>query len=194
MRARARRGGGRGGTGLVVMADVVAEGRLELTAGDGEQVVQALSAHGPYPTFREHGARGARTGVRSVLMPAEAMMASKAAVNLVSRSRRRRRSDGRGLPCRLRSCEPPGRPSDRRVRCNAEHMDDPAVQFDHEQHVITTEQHGVDGEKVSGQDAGRLGTEEIRPARALAAGGRRKPRAGAARRRRCLSRRICRAS
>ena len=41
------------GTRLVVVADVVAQDRAELMAGDGEHMVQAVPAHGPHPTFRE---------------------------------------------------------------------------------------------------------------------------------------------
>jgi hypothetical protein len=35
------------------------------------------------------------------------------------------------------------------------------MDLDHEQHVVATEQHGVDGEEVGGQDQLRLGMEEL---------------------------------
>ena len=51
------------GAGLVVVADVVGQDQLKLTTGDGEEMVRALSAHGPHPAF------GERVGVRRQLHP-----------------------------------------------------------------------------------------------------------------------------
>ena len=78
-------------TGPVVLLDVVAENRLELTARNGEELVQALPTDCPHPAFSELVGPGAWTGVRAASMPAEAITASKLTVNLVSRSRTKKR-------------------------------------------------------------------------------------------------------
>ena len=54
-----------------------------------------------------------------------------------------------------------GGPGAIRVGGHAEEVHDPAFDLDHEEHVVTTEQHGVDGEEVGCQDQsppGRGGT------------------------------------
>ncbi len=47
------------GTGLVVVTNVIAKERLELTARRHEEMVQAVLADGPYPTLGE-GVRARR--------------------------------------------------------------------------------------------------------------------------------------
>jgi hypothetical protein len=49
------------------------------------------------------------------------------------------------------------------MRGYAEEMDSPAPQLDHEEHIEPLEKDGIDGEKVGGQDASRLGSEELGP-------------------------------
>jgi hypothetical protein len=52
-------------------------------------------------------------------------------------------------------------------------VDDASLQFDHEQHVVTTEEHGIDMEEVGGHDAFGLGREELAPGRTRSSGSRR---------------------
>lgn len=42
-------------------------------------------------------------------------------------------------------------------------MYDASLHFDHEQHVVTLEQHGVDAEEEGGHDSRRLVLEELGP-------------------------------
>jgi hypothetical protein len=127
------------------------------------------------PTQRSANAfaLGARTGVHTTLMPAEAMTVSKAAVNFVQVTKEEAELTspllqlGNQVACHL------GHPGPVGVGGHTEDVHGPAVQFDDEQHVVTPQRHGVYGEKVSCPDARGLGVEELRPARPLAAGGRR---------------------
>ena len=54
-----------------------------------------------------------------------------------------------------------------------EDVDDASLQFDHEQHVVATEEHGIDMEEVGGHDAFGLGREELAPGRTRSSGSRR---------------------
>jgi hypothetical protein len=51
-----------------------------------------------------------------------------------------------------------------RVGGDARQMDPPDAVFNEDEHVDASEQHGVDGEEVTGQDACGLGFEELGPA------------------------------
>jgi hypothetical protein len=74
-------------SGPVVRAHALAKHRLELTARHDEELVQAVLSGCPHPTLGERVGDWRLTGVRTTLIPAEAMTASKLVVNLVSRSR-----------------------------------------------------------------------------------------------------------
>ena len=78
--------------GLVVVTQVLAKHPLKLTARQDQEVVQAVLSGGPHPALGDAFATGVCTGVRTTLMPVEAMTASKLAVNFVSRSRTRKRN------------------------------------------------------------------------------------------------------
>ena len=109
-------------------------------------------------------ALGALTGHLMTRAPSEANTASKAAVNLASQSRPKNLRESplsSRSPTRLRHL---GGPWAVGVPGHTEDMDDPALHFDRKEHRELGEPHGVDGEKVCGQDAFGLGTEELGPA------------------------------
>ena len=54
-----------------------------------------------------------------------------------------------------------GDPRAGRVGRHAGEVHDAALDLDHEEHVVTTEQHAVDGKEVGAQDQLRLGTQEL---------------------------------
>ena len=131
------------------------------------------------PSVRRTRSRsGQRTGVRIVSAPIEAKTSSKLAVNLVSRSRTRKRIR---RPASSRSGAEVaghlGHPGAVGVGGDAEEVDDAAFDFDHEQHVVAAQQHGVDGEEVGGHDALGLGAEELGPGRTSSPWRGRKPMA-----------------
>lgn len=102
-------------------------------------------------------------GVRMVPAPIEAKTWSKLATNFVFRSRIKTVPSGR-LPRGLRrSHERPGYRRTVRLGRGPEQVRDAPFDFDHEQHVVAPQQHGVDGEEVGGDDAPSLGAEELGP-------------------------------
>ena len=73
-----------GSVGVVVL-DVLLQHRCEVARSGNQEVVEAFPAQGSDEPFRDRVR--ARTGVRMIRMSAAARTASKAAVNLLSRSR-----------------------------------------------------------------------------------------------------------
>jgi hypothetical protein len=69
-----------------------------------------------------------------------------------------------------------GHPGAARIRGAASEMDAAASEFEEEEHVEAAQRQRLDGEKVAGEHAGRLLTQELPPARACTP--RRRPRAG----------------
>src|ERR1039458_8966094 len=132
-------------------------------------MVQAVLADGPYPAFGERvrsrrphrradglGADRSEDRVKAghELRVAVSYEEAEATVTLFER--------GGKIASDL------GGPRPGRVGSHAEDVHDAALDLDHEEHVVTTEQHAVDAEEVSCQDDLGLGVEELRPARALA--------------------------
>jgi hypothetical protein len=76
----------------VEMVDVLAQHCGEVTRSGDQELVEAFAPQGADEAFPMAFARGARTGVRMMRMSAPANTASKAAVNLVSRSRIKKRN------------------------------------------------------------------------------------------------------
>lgn len=98
-------------------------------------------------------------------MPTEANTASNDEVNLASRSRTKKRSlrpACSSSPAKLR--RDLGHPCLVRVGTYAEEVQDPTLDLEHEEDVVAPEQDGLDGEEVGGQEALRLGPEELHPA------------------------------
>src|SRR5512132_3874772 len=96
---------------------------------------------------------GARLGVLTIRMPALRNTSSNEPVYLLSRSRISKR-----VPWSMRS-----RPRLRAggVSRAADEPDASAFVRDQEQHVVAAQKHALDGEDVAGDDAGRLGAEEL---------------------------------
>jgi hypothetical protein len=92
---------------LVVMGRVDTEHSLQVFASEDEQPVETLATDAANPSFRVRlRARGA-DWVRMISMPSERKTSSKAALNLLSRSRMRKRGDmfcSDRVMSRLRAC------------------------------------------------------------------------------------------
>ena len=91
----------------VVMLDVLVQYKVEVAWSGDQEVVEAFLAQGADEAFRDRVARGARIGVRMTRMSVPVKTASKAAVNLLSRSRIRNRNWSARSPrsiSRLRAC------------------------------------------------------------------------------------------
>jgi hypothetical protein len=90
-----------------VVQRVGAEDMLEMTAADDQQPVEAFAAHAADSALACARARGACTGALITPMPSERKTSSKSRVNLLSRSRIKKRT---GTPwssrrmIRLRAC------------------------------------------------------------------------------------------
>src|SRR4051794_14500578 len=106
-------------------------------------------------------ARGACGGVLMTSMSAAVNTVSKTAVNLVSRSRSRNRSESarwsRSIS-RFRACL--GYPRAGGVSAHPDDVDLAGRQLQEEQHVDPSEEHRVDGEEITRQDAVGLGAQE----------------------------------
>jgi hypothetical protein len=80
---------------LHVVSDVSLEYSLEVPTTVDQDVVEALSAHGPDERSANAFARGARIGVRMMRTPSVRSTSSNGPENLASRSRRRNRTPER---------------------------------------------------------------------------------------------------
>ena len=91
----------------VVVLDVLAQHRREVARSGDQEMVEAFTAQGADEAFRDRVRSRCPTGVRMMRMSAPAKTASKAAVNLLSRSRIRNRNRAARSPrsmSRLRAC------------------------------------------------------------------------------------------
>src|SRR4051794_2102591 len=92
---------------VVVVRGVGGEDCRQVPFADDEHPISALPAGGAHPAFAKALARGACGGVLITSIPAAVKTVSKAAVNLVSRSRSRNRNESarwsRSIS-RLRAC------------------------------------------------------------------------------------------
>jgi hypothetical protein len=77
---------------VVVVPQVLVEDPLKMVTTPDQHPVQTLLSYRPYPRSANALAFGAWTGVLMIWVPSEANTSSKARVNLLSRSRMRRRS------------------------------------------------------------------------------------------------------
>jgi hypothetical protein len=92
---------------IVVVALEVAQHCCSVSSVDDQKTVEQFTADGADEAFGDRVRRGARTGVLMIWMSMVANTASKAAVNLLSRSRMRNRNSrwasSRSMT-RLRAC------------------------------------------------------------------------------------------
>ena len=119
---------------------------------------------------------GARTGVLMIWMPSLAKTASKSRVNLLSRSRIRKRNDpGRSwsVQANWRACwvtQASGR-----VGGAAGEVDAAAAELDEEEHVQPLQRDRLDGEEVDREHALRLRPQERAPGESASRAGRAEP-------------------
>jgi hypothetical protein len=109
---------------------------------------------------------GARTGLFTTRMPSLRKTSSKAQLYLLSRSRIRNRT----LPGEVKAevARLLGDPITARILRAAGKPDAPARERDEEQHVVPAQKRGLDGEEIAGDDARRLRSQELAPARSAA--------------------------
>ena len=120
-----------------------------------------------------------------ISMPSLAKTASKSRVNLLSRSRIRKRNDARPLlECPGELARLLGDPGAGRVRGAAGEVDAAAAELDEEEHVQPLQRDRLDGEEVDREHALRLRPQEGTPGqpRALAGRAESRLRAGSSRR------------
>jgi len=97
-------------------------------------------------------------------MPSERNTSSNAAVNLLSRSWIKNRiGSARSTKSSMMFACLLGRPCPGRVRGDARQIHLSSGELDEHEHVEATEQHGVDGEDVAGDDPAGLGPQELPP-------------------------------
>jgi hypothetical protein len=151
---------------LVVVTDVDGQDTLEMVAADDEQVVEALAPNGAYPSLGERvGHRGSYRRADD-LGPDRTPDVVKGAAELgVSIS-----DQVAGYHCPvLHRCDDVagllGYPLPCRVSGDTGQPHPTGTDLDEEQDVQTTQQHGVDAEEVTSDDASRLGPDEGSPRR-----------------------------
>src|SRR5438128_10850195 len=99
-----------------------------------------------------------------ISMPSLAKMASKSRVNLLSRSRIRKRSGvGRSAIAQASWRALLGDPGAGRVGRAAGQVDASAAEFDEEEHVQPLQRDGLDGEEVDREHASRLRPQKRTP-------------------------------
>ena len=109
-------------------------------------------------------ARGARTGVLMILTSMAVKTASKAAVNLASRSRMRNRKRAAGVvEVHEQVAGLLGEPGAGGVGGDAEDVHAAGGVLDDEERVEPVQGDGVEVEQVAGQDGVRLGVQELAP-------------------------------
>jgi hypothetical protein len=107
-------------------------------------------------------ARGARTGVRSTLIPSAARTASNAAVNFVPVAEQQPEAADTAFELHEQVAGLLRHPIPNWMRRDTEHMDPPSVRREHEQHVQPLQQHRVHGEDVDGQHTRGLCPKDCR--------------------------------
>lgn len=147
----------------VVVRDVLGKDSLKVMPRDDEQVIEAVLSDGAHPSLGEGVRVRGADGVRTLLASIEAKIWSKLAVNLVSRSRMRKRTRWPASSSGTEVAGDLGHPRAVGVGRDAEEVDDAPFHFDHEQYVVAAEQHGIDGEEVGSEDARGLSVEELGP-------------------------------
>jgi len=150
----------------VVVLDVVGKDFLQVTPGEHKQVVETVLSYGAHPALGERvrvrGAHGGEDGL-GVDRGEHVVEASGELAVAVSDEEAHPPAGFLELDTQV-ACHL-GHPQAVRVRGDAEEVDDAAFHFDHEEHVVATEEDGVDGEEVGCHDAVGLGTEELGPGR-----------------------------
>jgi hypothetical protein len=149
-------------TVLVVMADVGAHDLLEVAAAEHQKAVEAFASQAAHPAlrmclrFRRLYRRPNHTNTLGAEHLVEA--ARELAVAIADEEKRTGCSCSARVITRLRACWVTQRSFGFAVTTE---VDAAARELDEELHVQTPQPNGVDGEKVTGDDRGRLRAQEV---------------------------------
>jgi len=149
---------------LIVKSDVVAKDGFEMVATENERPVEALFTYGPYPPLRDRVRlrRTHRCLYHLDTFGSEHLVEAGGELRIAVRDEEPERPILLGeIPC-----EVAGNLGDQgagRMIGDTEDVDYAALELDDEQHIELGELDGVHAEQVGGQDAARLGGEELLP-------------------------------
>src|ERR1017187_9022177 len=157
---------------LVVMPDVVAKDCFEVVATENEQPVEALFTEGPYPPLRDRvrPRRSHRCLDHLYAFGGEHIVEAGGELGVAVSDQEPERPSVLGEI----SGEAAGNLGDKepgRMIGDPEDVHHSALELDHEQHIELAETDRVHDEEVGGQDAARLGGEELFPGRSTARNG-----------------------
>src|ERR1035437_1004283 len=152
-----------------VMPDVVAKDCFEMVTAENERPVEALFSDGPYPALRDRvrAGRSHRCLDHLYAFGGEHLVEAGGELRVAVSDQEPERPTLLGeIPC-----EVAGNLGDEgagRMIGDPEDVDYAALEIDDEQHIELGELDGVHAEQVGGQDAARLGGEELLPPRSTA--------------------------
>ena len=150
---------------VVVIGDMLADEpeQMPLSEHDQviEQVIEQLSAQCAYPSFGETVLPRQARAIRSWRKPSRSTRASNMVPNTPSRSRIRRSTSGASGPSASTICL--GRPRRVRVGRHVDVQDAPAFERQDEEDVEHAERHRRHGEKVDGDRADKMVSQERLP-------------------------------
>ncbi len=154
---------------LVVMADVVAKDGFEMTTAKNERPVEALFTYGPYPALRDRVRAWRPDGCLDHLdaFRGEHLVEAGGELRVAVSDQEPERPSVLGEI----ACEVAGNLGDEgagRMIGDPEDVDYAALELDDEHHIELGETDRVHDEEVGGQDAARLGGEELLPGRSTA--------------------------
>ena len=151
---------------LIVMPDVVAKDCFEMMTAENERPVEALFPDGPYPPLRDRvrAGRSHRCLDHLDTFGDEHLVEAGGELGVAVSDQEPERPSVLGEISR----EVAGNLGDKRAGrmiADTEDVDYAALELDHEQHIELVETDRVHDEEVGGQDAARLGDEELLPRR-----------------------------
>src|ERR1017187_3140404 len=147
-----------------VMPDVVAKDCFEMVTAENERPVETLFSDGPYPALRDHvrPRRSHRCLDHLDTFGGEHLVEAGGELRVAVSDQEPEQPTLLGeIPC-----EVPGNLGDEgagRMIGDTEDVDYATLELDDEQHIELGELDGVHAEEVGGQDAARLGGEELLP-------------------------------
>lgn len=158
-------------TSAVVVVEVLPHGRLKVTSAEDQKVVEAVVSDGAHEALGERvRAGGADRGL-------DRLDADRGEDAVERRGELRvpvAYKETEATACLFEITDEVagdlGDPGFLGIGTDADKVDDPTFDFDHEQDVMAAEQHGVDGEEVGRQYALGLGAKELGPGRSAPPG------------------------
>jgi hypothetical protein len=154
---------------LVVVPDVIAKDGFEMVTAENERPVETLFSYGPYPALRDRvrAGRSHRCPDHLDAFGSEHVVEAGGELGVAVSDQEPERPSVRGEI----ACEVPGNLGDEgpgRMIGDTEDVHHSALELDDEQRIELGELDGVHDEEVGGQDAARLGGEELLPGRSTA--------------------------